>query len=116
MRETAKPGPRASDHHWQRRGSLALRVVAAVGGGYTCTVALASAGAQLLVLLGGMARSEAVILTAMLGFILYLVLLLWSFTEPRLWRVCTLLLIGVAVGLSLQHGLASALASAMVEG
>ena len=86
-----------------------MRVVAAIGGGYACTVALSSAGAQLLVVLGGMARSEAVILTAMLGFILYLALLLWSFSEPRLWRIWALLVAGVAIGLVVQHKLASLL-------
>jgi hypothetical protein len=98
-----------SSYPWSRRGRLALRVVAAVCGGYACTVALGSAGAQLLVVLGGMARSEAVILTAMLGFILYLALLLWSFSEPRLWRIWALLGAGVMVGLVMQHGLASLL-------
>ena len=98
-------------HHgpWSRRGSLALRITAAIGGGYACTVALASAGAQLLVLHGGMARSEAVILTAMLGFILYLVLLMWSFSEPRVWKVWALLLTGILIGTALSHGLAPAL-------
>lgn len=99
-------------HPWTRRSSLVLRVVAAIGGGYACTVALASAGAHLLVLAGGMARSEAVILTAMLSFILYLTLLLWSFAEPRLWRVWALPLAGIAIGLALRY----ALAPSLVEG
>ena len=94
---------------WIRRSSLVLRVGAAIGGGYACTVALASAGAHLLVLAGGMARSEAVILTAMLGFILYLTLLLWSFSEPRVWRVWTTLIAGIAIGLALRYGLAPSL-------
>ncbi|MCP1999794.1 hypothetical protein [Nitrobacter winogradskyi] len=34
-----------------------------------------------------MPRSEAVVLASMLGFIIYLVLLLWSFAERRLWRL-----------------------------
>lgn len=100
----------ASGQAWSRRGSLVLRVIAAIGGGYACTVALASAGAQLLVLLGGMARSEAVILVAMLGFVLYLALLLWGFTEPKVWRIWALLSAGIAMGLALQYGLAPALA------
>ncbi|NKQ09653.1 hypothetical protein [Pseudomonas sp. SST3] len=106
-RDGQPPGRR-----WPRQASLLLRVVAAVGGGYACTVALSSTAAQLLTLLGGMARSEAVILAAMLGFILYLVLLLWSFTEPRLWRVWALLLAGTAIGLGLRHQLAPALVGA----
>lgn len=88
-----------------KRGSLVLRVVAAIGGGYACTVTLASAGAQLLVLIGGMARSEAVILVAMLGFALYLALLLWSFTEPSVWRIWAWLSAGIAMGQGLSYGL-----------
>lgn len=99
----------AAPKRWSRRGSLTLRVLAAIGGGYACTVSLASAAAQLLALSGSTARSEAVILTAMLGFILYLVLLMWSFSEPRLWRVWSLLLAGILIGTAFRHGLASAL-------
>jgi len=104
-----KPNRHAPSHLWSRRGSLALRVVAAIGGGYACTVALASASAQLLVLYGSIARSEAVILSAMLGFILYLVLLIWSFSEPRVWRVWALLLTGILIGGTLRHWLAPTL-------
>ena len=100
---------RAHQGGWSRRGNLALRVIAAIAGGYACTVALASAGAQLLVLYGGMARSEAVILTAMLGFILYLALLIWSFSEPRVWRVWAILLMGILIGSALSHWLAPTL-------
>ena len=101
-----KPDRQVPSHRWSRRASLALRVVAAIGGGYACTVALASASAQLLVLFGSIARSEAVILAAMLGFILYLVLLIWSFSETRLWRVWALLLTGILIGGALSQWLA----------
>lgn len=109
MAAAAKRDTQTQDGPWSRRGSLALRVVAAIGGGYACTVALASAGAHLLVRYGSMARSEAVILTAMLSFILYLVLLIWSFSEPRLSRVWALLLTGIVIGGALRHSLAPAL-------
>lgn len=109
MAAAAKRDTQAQDLPRSRRGSLALRVVAAIGGGYACTVALASAGAQLLVLSGSMARSEAVVLTAMLSFILYLVLLIWSFSEPRLWRVWAMLLAGIIISSALRHSLAPAL-------
>lgn len=64
-----------------------LRLVGAVFGGYALTaLTVASAGAVMARL--GMARSEAVVLAAMLGFVLYLALLLWAFSVKsgvRLW-------------------------------
>ena len=70
---------------------LVLRVLGAIGGGYALTVITAAAVLARL----GMVRSEAVVLAAMLGFIFYLVLLLWAFSvksTARLW----LTLAGVA--------------------
>jgi len=68
---------------------LVLRLLGAVFGGYALTaLTVAVAGAVLARL--GMARSDAVVLAAMLGFIVYLVLLLWAFSvksETRLWLV-----------------------------
>ena len=67
--------------------STTLRVLGAVGGGYTVTaLAVTTAGAVLARL--GMARSDAVVTAAMLGFIVYLLLLLWGFavrSPARLW-------------------------------
>lgn len=61
---------------------LLLRVVAIVGGGYACTALVVTVGASLLSW-QAMARSEAVVLMAMLGFPLYLALLLWGFSLRR---------------------------------
>jgi hypothetical protein len=85
-----------------RRGSLLLRLVAAIYGSYACTASLVSAGAAVLVVYAGMARSEAVYLTAMLGLLVYLGLLLWSFAASRLWWVWSMLLAGTVGGLSVQ--------------
>ena len=67
--------------------STTLRVIGAVAGGYIVTaVAVTTAGAVLARL--GMARSDAVVTAAMLGFIVYLLLLLWGFavrSPARLW-------------------------------
>jgi hypothetical protein len=67
--------------------STTLRVVGAVGGGYAVTaLAVTTAGAVLARL--GMARPDAVVTAAMLGFIVYLLLLLWGFavrSPVRLW-------------------------------
>ena len=58
-----------------------LRVTGAVAGGYAVT----TAGAALARL--GMARSDAVVTAAMLGFIVYLLLLLWGFAVRSLARL-----------------------------
>ena len=63
---------------------LVARVVLAVFGGY----ALSAAGVLLAArAMPGLARGEAVVLAAMLGFVVYLLLLLWAFAEPRLDRI-----------------------------
>ena len=89
---------------WRHHASLALRVLAGIGGGFACTVALASASARLLVQLIGLAGHEAVLIACMLGCVICLGLLLWAFVEPRLWRLCLLLLLGIASDLALQFG------------
>ncbi len=62
------------------------RILVAVGGGYgLCALAVAVAGAALAAL--GMARSEAVVLSAMLGFVGYAVFLVWAFAVRSVWRL-----------------------------
>jgi len=71
-----------------RRGfsvSVIQRVLLAIVGGYWLSSGLVSLGA--LALATVMPRSEAVVLMAMLGFVGYLMLLLWAFAEPRLTRL-----------------------------
>lgn len=79
-----------------------LRVVGAVGGGYVVTaLAVTTAGAVLARL--GMARSDAVVTAAMLGFIVYLLLLLWGFavrSPARLWLALTG---GAALLMAVRH-------------
>ncbi len=74
--------------------AVASRVLLAVLGGYLLSDAAVSLLA--LALSGGMPRSEAVVLAAMPGFLLYLVLGLWAFSEPRAGR-CWLVLGGGAL-------------------
>ena len=75
---------------------IAARVVLALGGGYALTAAGVLLLAVALAALG-MARSEAVVLASMLGFLIYLGVLLWAFAEPRLPRVVAVLLGGTAL-------------------
>ena len=71
--------------------SVGLRVLGAVCGGYALTaLAVTAAGAVMARL--GLARSEAVVLASMAGFLIYLGLLLWAFSVKsvaRLWKQYT---------------------------
>lgn len=80
----------------------ATRVLVVAGAGYACTTAMVALSALLLSQVFGMARSEAVVLAAMSGIVLYLGILLWGFAEQRL----ALLLGGAAAGHGLVHWLA----------
>jgi hypothetical protein len=69
---------------------MTLRLVGAVVGGYAFTavlVALLPVGLSLL----GLARSEGVTLSAMLGFVIYLLVLIWAFSVRSLLRLWALL-------------------------
>ena len=94
------PGARKS-----RRGFTVYvmqRVLLAVVGGYFLTSGLVSTGAVILAAI--MPSSDTVVLMAMLGFVIYLALLLWGFTERRLTRLWLVLGGGavlVQIGLSL---------------
>lgn len=69
-----------------RAAVTTLRVLGAVGGGYALTALSVAVGAVALSR-AGMVRSEAVALAAMLGFVLYLVLLLWGFSVRKVGRL-----------------------------
>jgi hypothetical protein len=86
--------------------AVSLHVIGAVGGGFACTTALVALAAVALPLITGMARSEAALLSAMLGFIVYLVLLLWAFAERRLWLVWAVFLGGGAAAFWIAQRLA----------
>ena len=76
---------------WQRALPILLRVVAGVLGGYLLAAGLSALAAEALARV--LPPSEAVVLMAMLAFLIYLVLLIWAFAERRLLRV--LLVLGV---------------------
>lgn len=75
---------------------MCLRLIAAIPGGYALTAAAVAALGGLLSLFG-MTRPDAVALSAMLGFVLYLVLLLWAFAERSLARLWAVFASGLAV-------------------
>jgi hypothetical protein len=70
--------------------SVAVRLVAAVGGGYAVAAGLAALAAVVLPATTALPRSEAVVLSSMLAFVVYLVLLIWGFAEQHLTRLCVI--------------------------
>jgi hypothetical protein len=72
---------------------IAARIVLAIVGGYVAASGLIALLAMSLPPLTGMPRSEAVVLSSMLGFVLYLGLLLWAFAVRRLVVVLLVLVV-----------------------
>ncbi|WP_428660411.1 hypothetical protein [Reyranella sp.] len=66
---------------------IVLRLIAAIGGGYAVAAGLAALLALTLPAVTPMVRSEAVVLSSMLAFPIYLALLIWAFAERRLLRL-----------------------------
>ena len=96
------------------RGGLLARVVnrlllvepvhrcfLAIVGGYAVSATTATAVTLALVVSDVLPRSEAVVLTSMFAFLVFLVAALWAFAEKHLWRLWVVLggvsLVSVAV-------------------
>lgn len=88
-----------------QRGRLRVvaRVLGAVLAGYAFSAALVALLSVVVPQLSGMARSEAVLLASMLGFLIYLAILIWSFAEPRVTRVWAVLAGGAVLAYALLH-------------
>lgn len=83
------------------RLQTSLRVVTAVLGGYAAASGVVALLAVGLPRLTGLARSEAVVLASMMGFLIYLALLIWVFSAQRLSRLAFALVGLAAVSFSL---------------
>ena len=77
---------------WQRALPILLRVVAGVLGGYLLAAGLSALAAEALAWI--LLPSEAVVLMAMLAFLIYLALLIWAFAGRCLLRVVVVLGVG----------------------
>jgi hypothetical protein len=84
---------------------VVIRLVVAIGGGYAVSAGFAALAAVALPLVTSLPRSEAVVLASMLAFLVYLVLLIWAFAEPRLVRLCLILAVAGVVSWVGAHGL-----------
>lgn len=69
------------------RLQTSFRVATAVVGGYAATSGVVALLAVGLPLSTGLARSESVLLASMLGFLIYLALLIWGFSVTSLSRL-----------------------------
>ena len=76
---------------FRRSLSIAARLLLAVGGSYTVTSGLTASMAVILRAIGVLPRDEAVLLASMLAFLIYLTILIWAFSEPRIRRLCIVL-------------------------
>jgi len=79
------------------RWVVAVRLLVVIVGGYAAASALVAGSARLLPVLG-LPRSEAVVLASILGFLLYLVVLVWGFSRPRLTNLVAGLMLTGGVG------------------
>jgi hypothetical protein len=80
---------------------IALRIVAAVPAGYALSALGVSAlGAALTA--AGLARADAVIVASMLGFVFYLLWLLWAFAVRSLSRLYAVLLCAATLALGVH--------------
>jgi hypothetical protein len=79
---------------------IGLRLLVVIGGGYAASSVLVAGLARALVPLG-LARSDGVLLASMLGFVIYLLVLILGFSRRRLMRVVLDLLLIAGFGLVL---------------
>lgn len=80
--------------------NIPARIVLVMVGGYAASAGIVAAFSVTLPFTG-LPRSEGVALPSMLGFIVYLLLLLWGFAEPRLIRLAAIQALLAAGGFGL---------------
>jgi len=79
---------------------IALRLLVVIVGGYAAASVLVAGLARALPVTG-LARSEAVVLASICGFIFYLALLIWGFARRRLTHLALGLALAGSFGLAL---------------
>ncbi|MBO3274298.1 iron transporter [Pseudomonas schmalbachii] len=84
------------DGRWRHAGAVALRVLAAVPGGYLVSYALTAGLAALLPL----ERPDAALVATLPSFAIYLGILLWTFATPRPGRLWLGLLLLAALAVA----------------
>ncbi|MEM8766628.1 MAG: hypothetical protein AAGE43_04240 [Pseudomonadota bacterium] len=85
--------------------AIALRCLIVIFGGYALTSGLVALSGQALHELG-LPLGESVLLVTMLGFLLYLAIIIWGFADPRLPRVVLFIGVGSLASIGLSSFLA----------
>ncbi|MPZ34332.1 MAG: iron uptake protein [Rhodospirillales bacterium] len=78
----------------------------AIGGGYAVSAGLAALAVATLSAITTLPRSAVVVLASMLTFLVYLAILIWTFAERRLLRLCLILAAAGAMSWGGVFGLA----------
>lgn len=76
---------------------IAARVLAAVVGSYAVTAGASALIGVLLVVVARLGRSDALIIGSVLGYLLFVFLMLWCFAERRLLRVWAIVVVAAVV-------------------
>lgn len=74
----------AATLHWRDRAGIALRIIAAIGGGYV----LASTATQALSIALPMAPVDAVVTGTLTGLVVYPCAVMWCFAAATVMRAC----------------------------
>lgn len=82
-------------------------VLLAVFGGYAAVAATAACLALGLILVFGLHRGDAFIISTLLGFLLYLVSLVWAFSRRSLKRLFLILMLWSVLAFALANVLAT---------
>jgi hypothetical protein len=82
--DTSIPATRAPILHWRDRVGVALRTIAAIGGGY----GLASLSTQALAITLPMAPVDAVVTGTLTGLVVYPCAVMWCFAAATVTRAC----------------------------
>ena len=83
-----------TEHRGLPAVGVILRILLGVLGGYALAYGIVALMTVLLAL--AMPRGEAFVLAAMLGFLIYLVILVWAFAERNLVRLIVVMPLGAA--------------------
>ena len=76
---------------WQRAAHITVAIV----GGYILADWIVAWLSLLMSLILGIDKGEAVTLSSMLGFVIYLAILIWAFAEPNLGRMAGIMITAI---------------------
>lgn len=100
----------------KRAFAIIARAVVAVLGGYALSAGLSAALAVTLPLVSSLPKSESVLLASMLGFVIYLLVLLWVLVERRVVLVLAVLGGGALLSSGVAYWLSPLLAATQLAG